>query len=172
MGEKIEPHEIFKDCVLLTYDIPKNLSSLRHRVLREIATMGGMGYTESVYLMPYSPETFDIANEIGKLAQVVIWVAHQHETEVVEQIVLSYDKFLYARCQLIESKLDKIEEAMAAGHLNNIPAMGRNAGKMIKGLLNIANTYSPPWFENDINKLVGKYKALFSGEGNGNKEKK
>lgn len=65
---------IIDDFVLITYDMPAKEEKARKAFLRDARAIGAIMHTQSCYLMPYTPGSFTLANELAaKGGNVIVW---------------------------------------------------------------------------------------------------
>jgi len=143
---KGEVKVITQDYVLITYDIPAADSKLRKEVLKTMAAIGAVAYTQSCYLVPFSETSFNLANEISSKGHAVVWVSKQHDEKKALEIQFKYEEHLHIRCATIEQRLYTIKEHIEEGRLNRANRMAEKTHVLIDQLKKISLSFNPPWF--------------------------
>lgn len=154
--------EIISDYILLTYDIPAKQKALRYQFLKKAGQIGAMQYTESVYLLPYSEESFQLASEMATSGKAVIWKSHQVDETKAISITQSYGQHIQARCAMIEQRLLTAQEHITKGHLRRALTMAIRTGNLLKELAIISKTYKPQWFVEKLDNLIAEWKTVHS----------
>lgn len=110
---KIEIKEMVKKWTLLTYDIPETEEGKKARInfLRQAAAIGAVRHTDSVYLLPASPEANTIALELAKTkgGQVIVWSQAEPLNDEGE-VLRNYDAGLRQELKLLSKRLDRLYE--------------------------------------------------------------
>lgn len=162
MTTQAEIKEIIQDYVLICYDIPATAKKQRHDFLKGAHAIGAIGYTESVYLLPDSEKSFELANELATIGNAVVWRATQENLKVAIEITTNYEQHIHARCQHIEMRILWAQEHMAAGRLKMANRMGIKTVRLLRELAEINETFNPDWLKPRLDELVEKWKAVHS----------
>lgn len=159
----VEVKEIVDEYVLLVYDIPATVdgNKLRKQFLKAAYSIGAMCFTQSCYLLPYSEQSFSLASEVAEKGNAVLWVSKQKDAEKAKQINFKYEEALKLRCQTIEQRLVIIKNHIEAGHLGKANRMAGKTAALLKQLVRISETYSPPWLVPQIEKMFLAMKQLY-----------
>ncbi len=160
MGTKAEVKELILDFVLIMYDIPAVEKQLRRRFIRDALEMGAEQYTESVYLLPFSEEALEMANQLDSAGHAVVFSAHQHDMDKAVEINVKYATGIKNRCKVIEQRLVIVQEYIKKGWLTRADNMGRKTGHLLTELVKINENYKPGWLKPKIEELLGKWKEV------------
>ena len=108
---KIETHEICDKWFLITYDIPKTEEGdkARREFLAQAKLKGAVSHTDSVYLMPWTPDAEAIALGLAKVGDVCVWTSQTTDNLQAIEVTKNYDKSLGESIDEIVERLDKIE---------------------------------------------------------------
>ena len=142
------------------YDIPAIEKQLRRRFIRDALEMGAEQYTESVYLLPFSEQALEMANELESAGHAVVFSAHQHDIKTAVEINVKYSTGIKNRCKVIEQRLVIVQEYIKAGKLLRGEGMGLKTGKLLKELVKINENYQPGWLKPKIEELLKKWKEV------------
>lgn len=159
--DEAEVKEIIQDYVLICYDIPASEGKLRKRFLREAHSIGAIGYTQSVYLIPYSDKAFDLANNLAAKGNAIVFRSNQANEKKALEITVKYEHHLQARCDLIAQRLVIGQEYITAGKLGMAKRVGIKTGRLLQELFTIAETFSPVWLMPRIAELVIQWKVIY-----------
>ena len=121
-GVKIELREVVDNWLLLTYDMlhSEEGDKARSEFLTDAREIGAAQQTESVYLIPWSPEAELLALNLSRQVQdmkrgrVIIWTAKPTDKDLLKGITETYDAGLGPALDDVSERLDRIEE-----HLTN-----------------------------------------------------
>jgi len=166
---KAEVKEIIQDYILISYDIPAKAKALRKSFLKAAHAIGAEMYTASVYLIPYSAEALEWANELESAGHAVVWKAHQPDEKKALEITTKYADAIKARCDYIEQRIAIAQDYINEGRLKMAMKMGVKTGQLLQQLAQIAHHFNPPWLEPRIEELYGKMKVLYE-QGKGNQD--
>lgn len=163
VGQDIK--EIEDNYILICYDIPatKEGNKLRKQVLKDMSNIGAVGFTQSVYYMPYSDKAFQLANEIKERGHSVVWVSQQKDKKVAVQLKVNYEEHLKMRCAYIEQRLVMMAQHIEGGRLGKAKRMADKTTRLLSQLVGISETYNPDWLLPKVEELFGKLKELYSG---------
>lgn len=161
MTTQAEVKKIIQDFVLITYDIPEKEKKLRAQFLKEAHSLGAICHTQSVYLMPYSDKTFELANALAAKGDAVVWVSQQKDPKKAAQITMSYEQHLQTRCGAIEQRLVIAQQYMAAGKLGIAEKMRERTAKFLGELDKINETYGSEWLEKRLQELHIEYMEVY-----------
>jgi len=156
-----EVKQLLTDVVLISYDIPASENTLRHRFLREVALHGGMQHTASCYLVPFSEDILEWANQLESAGHAVVWVSKQPDQKTAVAITAKYDDHLKTRCLGIDQKLVFLQEQIEAGRLKRAQNTAERILKMLQELSKISDAYNPPWLKPKIAELGYKLKEVY-----------
>lgn len=109
---KIKVQDVVDKWLLLTYDLPHSEEGDKARALflARAAAIGATRHTDSVYLLPWSPEAEALALSISKVegGQVIAW-AKAEPLMNKEEITQNYDNGLKPLLKEISVRLDKMD---------------------------------------------------------------
>lgn len=145
-----EIKQIIDSYVLVTYDIPASQGKLRKMVLKELAKIGAMPYTQSVYLIPLSEESFALANEISAGGSAFVWRAKMPNTDKAHAITIKYEDHIHDRISFIQQRIVQIKDHIEAGRLGKATRMVEKTHQLISQLEQIMKTYNPAWLSPEI----------------------
>ena len=161
METKAEVKELILDFVLIMYDIPAVEKKLRHRFIRDALEMGAEQYTESVYLLPFSEQALEMANQLESAGHAVVFSAHQHDLAKATEINVKYSTGIKNRCKVIEQRLVIIGEYIKKGSLLRAQGMGLKTARLLKELVKINENYHPGWLKPKIEELLKKMEKVY-----------
>lgn len=108
----IKMQEIVKHFILITYDLPttREGNKARQEFLNEASAIGAICHTESVYLLPDSPEAQVLALNLAKIkgGEVICW-GNATPLNHAETITAKYDAGLKSKLREVVVRLDKID---------------------------------------------------------------
>jgi vancomycin resistance protein YoaR len=123
---KLQVRDVVTDWLLLTYDIPHNEAGdkARQQFLIDASAIGATRHTDSVYLMPDSPEAKVLALKLAdtKGGEVIVWCNAQplnHQAEVSA----AYDNALRQMVREISGRLDKMQQYANLNHQKRVIQM-------------------------------------------------
>lgn len=108
---QIEMREIVSSWLLLTYDIPctEAGNKLRHKFLETAKLIGAAKHTESVYLMPWTPEAELLALELAAGSKLYVWTSTP-EVAKAKEITEQYDQELEPTMDDISDRIERVWE--------------------------------------------------------------
>jgi len=131
---KIQVRDIVDRFILITYDLPHNEAgdAARAKFLIEASAIGAVRHTDSVYLIPDSPEATSLALSLAKTegGEVICWGDAKplnHQREITNQ----YDTALKETLKEISGRLDKIGSYAMAGHRKRVVQMTPKTERML-----------------------------------------
>lgn len=111
---KINLKEVVDKFLLITYDLPHTDEGdkARREFLAKAKAIGAAQHTESVYLLPWTPEAELLALGISKVKQgeVLIWTSQPTDSSLAKDITNRYDEGLKPIMDEISERLDRMEE--------------------------------------------------------------
>ena len=123
---RIQVRDVVDKWMLLTYDLPNTEAGNKARVqfLAIASAIGAIQHTESVYLMPWSPEAEHLALSLAKTegGDVVVW-SQATPLNRQEEITASYDAALRPQLKEISVRLDKMDGYRFTNHLKRFQQM-------------------------------------------------
>ncbi|MFA5152104.1 MAG: hypothetical protein WC554_06080 [Clostridia bacterium] len=132
---EIDAREICDKWLLITYDLPNNDegNKMRAKFYIEAKRIGATQHTESVYLMPWTPDAEMLALSLSMVGKCVIWTASVNESDA-QEITKRYDEGLRPILKEIETRIDKVGLHIEAGDLGIAQRMTGKTDQMIKDL--------------------------------------
>ena len=132
---EINLREIVDKFLLITYDIPHTPKGDRARreFLSSAKMIGASSFTDSVYLMPWTPEAERLALELTQAGKVCVWTAQTTDQARAEEITQSYDDNLAPRLDEIEGRIDRIDEHLNKKHFKLAKRMYDKTENMLIG---------------------------------------
>jgi len=129
----ITTKEICEKWLLITYDIPKSEEGdkARREFLLEAALMGATKHTDSVYLMPWTPDAESIALALAKVGDVCVWTSETTDNLRASEITKSYDAGLKKQMKEITDRIDKMEGYVVAEQFGRALRMNEKTAKMV-----------------------------------------
>jgi hypothetical protein len=123
---KIKLRSIIDKWLLITYDLPNNEAGDKARAefLIKASAVGATRHTDSVYLMPWSPEAETLALELAKTegGEVIAW-AQAEPLNHKEDITAGYDAALKPIMKEISARLDKMMSYRHDNHQKRVIQM-------------------------------------------------
>jgi hypothetical protein len=112
--------------ILISYDIPHNEAGDKARgdFLRAAAAIGATRHTDSVYLMPDSPEARSLALRLAATEGGEVWCwGNAQSLNHAEEVTARYDAALKPLIKELEERLDKIAGYRATNHQKRVMQM-------------------------------------------------
>jgi hypothetical protein len=123
---KIKIRDVVEKWLLLTYDLPHSKAGdkARQEFLIKAAAIGATRHTDSVYLMPWSPEAEMLALELAKTegGEVIAW-AQAEPLNHKEAVTAGYDAALKPIMKEISARLDKMSSYRYDNHQKRVIQM-------------------------------------------------
>lgn len=158
----VELKEIISDYVLISYDIPACQGALRKRVLREMYEIGAIAHTQSVYLLPYSAKSLELANEISAGGSAYVFTSEMPNVDKAASISNKYAQHVKDRIFIINCRINKIGEHIKNQEFGRATKMIKKTKRLISQLKQIQETYNPPWLPALVEKLEEYFKATIA----------
>jgi len=138
-GVDIQVREIVDKWILLTYDLPvtKEGNEARSKFLTTARRIGAIKHTNSVYLMPWTPQAELLALNVSQIGEAFLWISQVKEDKVAG-LTKDYDTKSKQIFKDVAERLDKIEGHVVAEHLKLSEKMLEKTRPMIEGLVSIA----------------------------------
>ena len=141
-GVNIELKEVVAEWLLLTYDMPHSEEGdkARRDFLFSARAIGAAQQTESVYLIPWTPEAEVLALDLSRRIQemkkgkVIIWTSTPTDKAKSAEITQVYDAGLVPALDEISERLDRIEEHRVANRNLRAEKMLEKTGRMLKDM--------------------------------------
>lgn len=129
----IETREICDRWLLLTYDLPNTAEGnrARRKFLLDAYMMGATRHTDSVYLMPWTPDAEMLALRVASAGKACVWTSQTTNKAVAQEITQSYDKALEPMLDKIGERIDKIEWHLSALHQKTAVRMMDKTDKLL-----------------------------------------
>ena len=131
---KIKIQEVVPSWLLVTYDIPHNEAGDKARsvFLQEASAIGAIRHTDSVYLMPDSPEARTLALRLAKTEGGEVWVWGSAESlNHQEDATVRYDKAFKPMLKEISERLDKMGAYQYTCHQKRVLQMLPRTEKLL-----------------------------------------
>jgi hypothetical protein len=87
----VEVKEIVDEYVVLNFDIAAKEGKFRKKILKRLAEIGAVMFTQSCYYLPFSPESMAVANEIAAEGDAVIWRSKQENKAKAKELTIKYE---------------------------------------------------------------------------------
>lgn len=135
-GTNIPIKAVIQDWILITYDLPNNKegSKTRYEFLKKAREIGAVPHTESVWLLPLTPESQVMALEIAKKGKAVVWTSTTAETGKSEEITKRYDDGIMPAVKEVEKRIDKIAVHLKDRKFKLAEKMSDKTERMINNL--------------------------------------
>jgi hypothetical protein len=134
---KIKLRDLVDSFILITFDLPVTEAGNKARweFHKKAAEIGAVCHTESVYLMPDSPEAQSLALKLAKTegSEVVCWGNAQPLNNIAE-ITAGYDKKLKVILREISTRLDKMAGYKQLNQRKRCLQMAVKTDKMLMGV--------------------------------------
>lgn len=90
---ELQVREVCDQWILITYDLPNTDEGqkARSKFLRRAESIGAVQHTESVYLMPWTPESEMYAVEVASIGRAFLWVSSIKDENRAKEITDDYD---------------------------------------------------------------------------------
>jgi len=108
----IEARELVDKWLLVTYDLPHTEAGdkARRTFLQAAAAIGATRHTDSVYLLPWTPQAELLALQLARIGEVVLWTSTTTEESASAKVTRVYDKGLEPILDEIAGRIDRINE--------------------------------------------------------------
>jgi len=154
----VQVRELVDKWILLTYDLPvtKEGNDARYKFLANAHRIGAIKHTNSVYLMPWTPQAELAALQVAAIGDAFLWISEVKEDRVAK-LTQDYDRKSIIMFDKVEERLDKIEGHMIQGHMKRAARMLDKTRPMVDSLINIASQRG----NLDLYERAGKLKEKF-----------
>jgi len=97
--------------LLICYDIPHTPQGdkARREFLSAARQVGASSFTDSVYLMPWTPSAEILALGLARAGKVCVWTSETTDKARAEEITESYDQSMSPMLDEIEERIDRID---------------------------------------------------------------
>ena len=127
--------EVCDKWLMITYDLPHTEEGDRARrdFLAAAHSIGATKHTESVYLLPWTPEAEVLALELSRVknGEVFIWTSQPTDQSKIKEITQTYDEGLEPIMDEISERIDRIEEHQAGERYGRAEKMLPKTEKML-----------------------------------------
>ena len=133
----LQVKELVDRWILLTYDLPvtKEGNDARYKFLNAAHRIGAIKHTNSVYLMPWTPEAELAALEVASMGDAFLWISTVKDTA---ELTRDYDKKSEKIFDEVYNRIDNIEQHMLQNHTKRAISMIDRTKPMIESLIKIA----------------------------------
>jgi len=89
----VQMREVCDQWILITYDLPNTEEGqkARSKFLHRAERIGAVQHTESVYLMPWTPESELCAVEVASIGRAFLWVSSIKDENRAKELTEDYD---------------------------------------------------------------------------------
>ena len=128
--------EMCNEWLLITYDIPHTPDGdiARRNFLAHAHAIGATRHTDSVYLMPFTPESEALALRLATAGKVVVWTSKTTNPELAKEVTRNYDENLSPLFEAIEERIDKILDHLMNQRKKRAAKMLDKTGEMLDNL--------------------------------------
>lgn len=135
-GINIGVRDLVNDWLLLTYYLPHSKAGdiARRRFLMRARSIGATYHTDSVYLMPWTPEAEALALQLAQIGNVFVWTSRTTEPARAAEITRSYDENIKPLLDLVEERIERIKEHLLNNRQKRAHKMIEKTDKMLTGL--------------------------------------
>jgi len=154
----VQVRELVDKWILLTYDLPvtKEGNDARYKFLASARRVGAIKHTNSVYLMPWTPQAELAALEVAAIGDAFLWISEVKEDRVAK-LTRDYDRKSRVIFDKVEERLTRIENHITVGHIKRAANMLHRTGPMVESLIKIASQRG----NLDLYERAGKLKQKF-----------
>ena len=117
LGAKFEVKEFCNEWILVTYDLPNTLEGNRARLefFRKARRIGAVPHTESVYLLPWTPEAELAAVDLSDKGTLFLWVSRARNEIEALGVTRQYDMQIKKQITELETRVIKMEDYLENG---------------------------------------------------------
>jgi len=117
LGVEPKIREFCDEWILLTFDIPHTKEGDKARIdfYKKARKWGAIPHTESVYLMPWTPESEMLALDITSVGDAFIWISKAKEETLAVGVTRRYDGEIQKRVLEFGTRIDRIKEHQEEG---------------------------------------------------------
>jgi hypothetical protein len=135
-GNKIEVRDIITKFLLITYDIPVTVAGnkARSKFLAEARIVGATAFTESVYLMPWTPEAELIALQVAKVGRAVVWTSAVTDEAQAAEITKGYDANLKKIMDEANRRIERMSLLISTKQENIARRMWKKTNRIMTSL--------------------------------------
>jgi hypothetical protein len=122
--------------ILLTFDLPTTEAgnTARREFLGKVRRMGAVMQTESVYYMPWTPETSLTALDLAKAGEVYLWYSKVPDDQHSIDLTRDYDAKLLPEINKLAERATRIMGHLSEGHDKMAQSMLGNTWDTANGL--------------------------------------
>lgn len=131
-GIPIEVKAICHQWILLTYDLPatKEGDKARSAFLKRARAIGAIEHTASVYLLPWTPESENLALDVAEAGHAYLWTSEVKDEKRARELTSTYDTKLEPVFDQIGERIDRIE-----GHQEKRPKLAQRMAEKTRQML-------------------------------------
>ena len=155
--------EICDKWLLITYDMPNTPEGIHARAefLKAGKRIGATQHTESVYMMPWSPEAEVLALQLAKAGKAYVWTSQITEESKSREITERYDKGLLPQLEDLGERINKIGEHMNGDRFGIANKMMDKTEDMFQYLESAIVRRGSAGMLVTLNIMKNRYNALF-----------
>ena len=151
---------------LLAYDIPAKERKKRSDFLKRARALGAMKFTQSVYLLPNTPDTYHEAEELAALGEAYLWVSEIKEGEAFK-VTQSFHASLTLRLAAIHNRIARIASHLEAGRVFIAYRMAIKTATMLQRVWKLAKASGFEDLVPQVEATVETLKGMMEGKGGG-----
>lgn len=142
-GVDMQVKEICDRWILITYDLPHTEEGDKARVkfLKEASLIGAMMHTESVYLMPWTPESELMALELAEIGNAYLWLSSakgvDESSEINKDLTSSYDVRVADLLVKVHKRIVQMQEHVSAGNISAAERMREKTDRLLNATASI-----------------------------------
>ena len=164
-GVDVNVKSVCDDWLLLTFDIPATIegNKARQDFYKRAKELGATQHSESVYLLPWCPETELLALDISKVGDVYVWVSHIKDEQRAQELTSKYDTDIEQQFKALEKRIAKMKQHLEGGKEGTAKRMVKKTNQMINDLTSIVARRGSTRLADRLDKVKEGFESLKPG---------
>lgn len=161
-GVEVKVKEVIDDWILLTYDLPttEEGNKMRAEFLRKASQIGAAQHTESVYLLPWCPESELLAVQLAEKGKLFVWIANVKDESKAKELTEKYDGDVATDFLEIRERLAKMKKHAEDGKAGVVERMKKKTDRMIVDAAGIAARRGSEKLAHEVERLKSEFEEI------------
>lgn len=161
-GVEVRVKEVIDDWILLTYDLPttEEGNKMRAEFLKKASQIGAAQHTESVYLLPWCPESELLAVQLAEKGKLFVWIANVKDESKAKELTEKYDVDVATDFKEIRERLTKMRKHAEDGKAGIVERMKKKTDRMILDAAGIAARRGSEKLAREVDKLKQEAESI------------
>ena len=152
---------------LLVYDIPAKERKKRYQFLKKARALGALRFTESCYMLPNTPETYQEAEELAALGEAYLWVSEVKDVAQALKVTQSFHASLGLRLAVIHNRIARIASHLEAGRVFVAFRMAVRTAELLQRVRKLAKASGFEDLVPQVEATVETLKGMMEGKSGG-----